>query len=57
MTPPRQWIDELRTRVPELASDLDRLQALRAEWLDAAPEDRTLALAGGCSDPNCHTPH
>lgn len=53
----RQWTDELRTQVPELSTDLDRLQAMRAEWLDSPPQDRTLALAGACTDPNCHTPH
>ncbi|MEV0581184.1 hypothetical protein [Streptomyces sp. NPDC050392] len=53
----RQWADELRTKVPDLSFDLDRLHAMRAEWLDAPPEDRTLALAGGCTDPNCLTPH
>ncbi|MEW2116992.1 hypothetical protein AB0945_17705 [Streptomyces sp. NPDC005474] len=47
----------LRGKVPELASDIDRIQAMRAEWLDAPPQDRTLALAGSCTDPNCHTPH
>ncbi|MFF8919438.1 hypothetical protein ACF08M_40690 [Streptomyces sp. NPDC015032] len=51
------WADHLRTMVPELASDIIRLQAMRAEWLDAPPEDRTLALAGGCTDSNCLTPH
>jgi hypothetical protein len=53
----QQWADALRAEVPELASDIDRLQAMRAEWLDTPPEDRTLALAGGCTDTNCHTPH
>ncbi|MER5201177.1 hypothetical protein ACWD3J_47430 [Streptomyces sp. NPDC002755] len=53
----RQWADDLRSGVPELASDIDRLQAMRAEWLDAPPQDRTLALAGSCTDSNCHTPH
>lgn len=53
----RQWADALRVRVPELSSDLDRLQAIRAEWLDTPPEDRTLALADACTDRNCHTPH
>lgn len=53
----RQWADELRARVPDLSSDLDRLQAMRAEWLDSPPEDRTLALAGACTDPNCRAPH
>ncbi|MFJ2203292.1 hypothetical protein [Streptomyces violaceusniger] len=53
----QDWADHLRTMVPELASDIIRLQAMRAEWLDAPPEDRTLALAGGCTDPNCLTPH
>ncbi|WP_338675978.1 hypothetical protein V1460_25640 [Streptomyces sp. SCSIO 30461] len=53
----RQWTDELRTQVPELSTDLDRLQAMRAEWLDSPPQDRTLALARACTDPNCHTPH
>ncbi|MGW7319901.1 hypothetical protein [Streptomyces sp. NPDC054865] len=52
-----QWSEELRAKVPELSSDLDRLQAMRAEWLDSAPEDRTLALAGACTDRNCHTLH
>ncbi|WP_149563201.1 hypothetical protein [Streptomyces cacaoi] len=52
-----EWSEELRAKVPELSSDLDRLQAMRAEWLDSPPEDRTLALAGACTDPNCHTPH
>ncbi|MFF2945518.1 hypothetical protein ACFVSQ_37350 [Streptomyces niveus] len=33
----RQWTDELRTQVPELSTDLDRLQAMRAEWLDSPP--------------------
>ncbi|MFG3590726.1 hypothetical protein [Streptomyces sp. NPDC047990] len=53
----QQWADRLRTTVPDLSPDLDRLQAMRAEWLDSPPEDRTLALAGACTDPNCHTPH
>ncbi|CAM5274834.1 hypothetical protein BOQ63_000775 (plasmid) [Streptomyces viridifaciens] len=53
----RQWAEQLREQVPELASDVDRLQAMRAEWLDSPPQDRTLALAGACTDPNCHTPH
>lgn len=53
----QQWADDLRAEVPYLASDVDRLQAMRAEWLDSPPEDRTLALAGGCTDPNCYTPH
>ncbi|MFH8477089.1 hypothetical protein [Streptomyces sp. NPDC018000] len=53
----QQWADELRAKVPDLSSDVDRLQAIRAEWLDVPPEDRTLALADGCTDPNCHTPH
>lgn len=44
----RQWTDELRAKVPELSTDLDRLQAMRAEWLDSPPEDRTLTLAGAC---------
>jgi hypothetical protein len=30
---------------------------MRAEWVDVPPEDRTLALADGCTDPNCQTPH
>ncbi|MEV0982372.1 hypothetical protein [Streptomyces sp. NPDC049915] len=53
----RQWADALRADVPGFASDIDRLQAVRVEWLDAPPQDRTLALAGSCTDPNCHTPH
>ncbi|WP_446041644.1 hypothetical protein [Streptomyces sp. SID1121] len=53
----RQCADELRTNVPELSFDLDRLQVMRAEWLDAPPEDRTLAPTGACADPNCLTPH
>ncbi|MER6706793.1 hypothetical protein [Streptomyces fumanus] len=53
----RQWADALRAEVPELASDIDRLQAMRAEWLDNPPQDRTLALVGGCTDPNRHTSH
>ncbi|MGW8557980.1 hypothetical protein [Streptomyces tubercidicus] len=53
----RRWAEDLRAQVPDLASDVDRLQAMRAEWLDGAPEDRTLALAGGCTDLNCRTPH
>lgn len=53
----QQWADDLRAEVPDLASDVDRLQAMRAEWMDSPPEDRTLALAGGCTDPNCRTPH
>ncbi|WP_267717277.1 hypothetical protein [Streptomyces sp. CoH17] len=53
----QQWADTLRSEVPELASDIDRLQAMRAEWLDTPPQDRTLALAGSCTDPNCHTLH
>jgi hypothetical protein len=53
----QQWADELRAQVPELASDVERLQAMRAEWLDTPPQDRTLALASDCTDPNCHTPH
>lgn len=52
-----EWAQELSGELPELASDVTRLQALRAEWLDSPPEDRTLALADGCTDPNCHTPH
>ncbi|MER5996826.1 hypothetical protein [Streptomyces viridosporus] len=48
--------DALRARRPEPASDIDRLQAMRAEWLDTPPKDRSLALAGGCTDPNCCTP-
>ncbi|MFJ4007359.1 hypothetical protein ACIPWL_28430 [Streptomyces sp. NPDC090023] len=53
----RQWTDELRAEVPEPSTDLDRLQAMRAEWLASPPQDRALALAGACADPNCHTPH
>ncbi|MFI5867313.1 hypothetical protein [Streptomyces sp. NPDC051546] len=53
----RQWADQLRTQLPELSLDVDRLQAMRAEWLDTPPKDRTLALAGACTDPNCSTPH
>ncbi|WP_327180818.1 hypothetical protein [Streptomyces sp. NBC_01334] len=53
----RQWADDLRAEVPDLASDVTRLQATCAEWLDAPPQDRTLALAGACTDPDCHTPH
>ncbi|MEU5090388.1 hypothetical protein [Streptomyces sp. NPDC021356] len=53
----QQWADALRSEPPDLASDVTRLQAMRAEWLDAPPEDRTLALAAGCTDPNCLTPH
>ncbi|MEV6672698.1 hypothetical protein [Streptomyces sp. NPDC051162] len=53
----RQWANDLRAEVPDLASDVDRLQAMRAEWLDSPPEDRKLALAGGCTDPNCRTSH
>lgn len=49
----QDWADDLRTMAPELASDIIRLQAVRAEWLDAPTEARTLALAGGCTDPNC----
>ncbi|MFF4384438.1 hypothetical protein [Kitasatospora sp. NPDC001547] len=50
-----QWAGQLREPVPELASDIDRLQAMRAKWLDSQAEDRTPALAGACTDPNCHT--
>jgi hypothetical protein len=46
----QQWADELRAKVPDLSSDVDRLQVMRAEWLDVPPEDRTLALADGCTD-------
>lgn len=53
----RQWTEDLRAKVPELSFDLDRLQAMRAEWLDSPPQDRTLALAGACTDPNCHASH
>lgn len=53
----QQWADDLRAEVPDLASDVDRFQAMRAEWLDSPPQDRTLALAGSCTDPNCYTPH
>ncbi|MFK0181740.1 hypothetical protein ACIQVR_37945 [Streptomyces xanthochromogenes] len=53
----QQWADALRAKVPHLASDIDRLQVMRAEWLDCPPQDRTLALADGCTDANCHTPH
>ncbi|MFJ6438765.1 hypothetical protein [Streptomyces sp. NPDC091416] len=40
-----------------MATDVDRLQAMRAGWLDSPPQDRTLALDGGCTNPNCYTPH
>ncbi|WAP58174.1 hypothetical protein [Streptomyces sp. S465] len=53
----QQWAGALRSELPDLASDITRLQAMRAEWLDAPPADRTLALAAGCTDPNCLTPH
>ncbi|MFH8350442.1 hypothetical protein [Streptomyces sp. NPDC018045] len=45
----RQWADELRTKVPELPSDLDRLQAMRAEWLDAPSAARSHWPAVGYS--------
>ncbi|SEQ94026.1 hypothetical protein SAMN04487983_1009171 [Streptomyces sp. yr375] len=51
--PTQQWTDDLRAEVPDLASDVDPLQAMRAQWLDSPPEGRTLTLAGGCTEPNC----
>ncbi|MEV1069975.1 hypothetical protein [Streptomyces sp. NPDC050263] len=53
----QQWADALRAKVPGLAADIDRLQAMRAEWLDTPPQDRTLALEGSCTAPSSHTPH
>ncbi|MFE3944815.1 hypothetical protein ACFXPV_23540 [Streptomyces sp. NPDC059118] len=52
-----QWADSLRAEVANLASDVARLLAMRAKWLDSPPKDRTLALADSCTDPNCCTPH
>ncbi|MER8084784.1 hypothetical protein ABTZ57_06400 [Streptomyces sp. NPDC094048] len=34
-----------------------RLGVADAELRVSPPEDRTLALAGSCTDPNCRTPH
>ncbi len=46
------WAADLRTQLPELASDIDRLHAMRAKWLDGPPADRSFELTG-CADPNC----
>ncbi|OLT30540.1 hypothetical protein BJF83_24685 [Nocardiopsis sp. CNR-923] len=50
------WADRLRARMPDLARDVDRLQAIGAEWQDTPPQDRSWAL-GACDDPNCHGVH
>ncbi|MBB5491509.1 hypothetical protein [Nocardiopsis metallicus] len=50
------WADRLRAQLPDLASDVDRLQAIRAEWQDGPPRDRSMALEE-CNDPNCLAPH
>ncbi|GAB2520736.1 hypothetical protein GCM10026982_54610 [Nocardiopsis aegyptia] len=50
------WADRLRERMPDLAEDVDRLQAIRAEWQDTPPQDRSTAL-GACHDPNCLGAH
>jgi hypothetical protein len=51
-----QWATRLRTDLPDIASDVVKLQARRAEWQDAPPADRSFEL-GGCTDPNCHGVH
>lgn len=51
-----QWAGRLRAQLPDLASDVARLQARRAQWQDAPPADRSLEL-GGCTDANCHGVH
>ncbi|MFD8887542.1 hypothetical protein ACFV0H_34400 [Streptomyces erythrochromogenes] len=53
-----QWAARLRDDLPDLASDVVRLQARRAEWQDAPPADRSFELMGAaCTDPNCHGVH
>lgn len=52
----QQWADRLREELPDLASDVTRLQAMRAEWQDSPPADRSFELRG-CTDPNCHGVH
>lgn len=51
-----QWAARLRAELPDLTSDVARLQERRAEWQDAPPADRSFEL-GGCTDPNCHGVH
>ncbi|MFI5753203.1 hypothetical protein ACIBBE_47105 [Streptomyces sp. NPDC051644] len=52
-----QWAARLRADLPDIASDVTRLQVRRAEWLDSPPSDRTRDLAAACADPNCLGPH
>lgn len=52
-----QWAARLRGELPDIASDVGRLQAMRAEWQDAPLADRSFELGGGCTDPNCHGVH
>jgi hypothetical protein len=52
-----QWAERLRADLPGTASDVTRLQARRAEWLDSPPADRTRDLAAVRADPNCLLPH
>ncbi|MGW0469552.1 hypothetical protein ACWDX6_30540 [Streptomyces sp. NPDC003027] len=51
-----QWAARLRSELPDVASDVARLQAMRVEWQDTPPADRSFEL-GGCTDPNCHGVH
>ncbi|MDJ0383742.1 hypothetical protein [Streptomyces sp. G-G2] len=51
-----QWATRLREDLPDIASDVARLQAIRAQWQDAPPADRSFEL-GACTDPNCHGVH
>ncbi|MDG9720459.1 hypothetical protein [Streptomyces sp. DH24] len=43
------WAARLREELPELASDVTRLQERRAEGQDAPPADHCFEL-GGCTD-------
>ncbi|MGH3802692.1 MAG: hypothetical protein ACRDTD_21720 [Pseudonocardiaceae bacterium] len=51
-----QWAMRLREDLPDLASNVARLQAIRAQWQDVPPADRSFEL-GACTDPNCHGVH
>lgn len=51
-----QWATRLREDLPDIASDVARLQAIRAQWQDAPPADRSFEL-GACTDPNCDGVH
>ncbi|OKI23011.1 hypothetical protein A6A08_18065 [Nocardiopsis sp. TSRI0078] len=45
------WADRLRERMPDLTEDVDRLQAIRSEWQDTPPQNRSTALST-CHDLN-----